>query len=124
MKRSSDYKKANDKVTEMMSLSTLNLLAVNEGYVENFTIEEGKLKASSGKTYTPAETQIANYYRFEGDSDPGDNITLYLIETTDGTKGTVANGMGAYSDENMEKFLAEVDRGHKKIAEGDGPADR
>lgn len=115
MQRSSGYKKANDKVTEMMSLSQVTLLAVKEGYTENFSVKENSMVGADEKTYLPHQVNVVNFYRFEGDSDPADNTILYVIETDDGKKGTLINAMGAYADENTSKFMQQVDEIHKKL---------
>ncbi len=117
MERSSQYKNANDKVTEMTSLSSLTTQAVKDGYTANFKVAQGKLCAPDGKCYTADNVTVVNFYRFEGESDPGDNTILYVIETNDGMKGTLINAMGAYADENINKFMADVDEMHKKPIE-------
>lgn len=115
MQRSSGYNKANDKVTEMVSLSQVTLLAVKEGYTENFIVRDGAMVTGSGKSYLPHQVNVVNFYRFEGDSDPADNMTLYVIETDDDSKGTLVNAMGAYADENTSQFMQKVDEIHKKL---------
>ena len=82
-----------------------------EGYKEDFQInEQGLSTFVHGKIFKPEEVQIVNFYRFEGVSDPGDNTILYVIETNDGTKGTLVDGYGAYADENVSKFIVEVEK--------------
>src|SRR5687768_7880199 len=67
------------------------------GYNEDFRIDREGLKTfgGAGKTYGPEEIKIVNFYRFEGVSDPGDTTVLYVIETSDGIKGTLSDGFGA-----------------------------
>jgi hypothetical protein len=40
---------------------------------------------------------------------------LYAIETTDGTKGTLIDAYGNYSDDDTGAFMQEVDI-HKKVS--------
>ena len=40
------------------------------------------------------EFEIAEVYRFEGDSDPGDEAVVYAIESKHGQKGVLVNGFG------------------------------
>src|SRR4051812_11630133 len=105
MKRSEGYRKANDKVTEMNSLSMCAAKAIKDGFRENFKVDALGLCGSSGKHYKSSEIEVVNFYRFEGESDPGDNTILYLIATNDGVKGTLVNGLGAYDNESVGKFM-------------------
>lgn len=114
MKRSEDYSQANDKVTEMSSLSAVTTKAVQDGYIENFKVQNNMLCTASGKCFSSADVRVVNYYRFEGDSDPGDNTILYVIDADSGTRGTLVDAYGAYADEKVNKFMAEVDGVHKK----------
>jgi hypothetical protein len=86
-----------------------------DGYKENFGVKEDKLCAlSTGKTYTPEETTIVNFFRFEGQSDPADNAIMYVIETKDGTKGTLVDGYGPSSEPDTSQFIVKVENIHKK----------
>lgn len=80
-----------------------------KGYDTQFKFEEGVLKdRSSHKNYQPQELSIDEEFRFEGESNPGDMSILYAIETKDGTKGTVADAYGTYSDNELGEFMAKV----------------
>jgi hypothetical protein len=95
----------------MKSLSSCVNKMKDEGYKEDFQInEKGLTTFDASKTYSPEQIRIVNFYRFEGESDPGDNTILYVIETDDGEKGTLVDGYGAYSDENVSKFIVEVEK--------------
>src|SRR5947209_9291313 len=87
-------------------LPTMNTLterlnkAIKDGYTQNFSVtRQGLYSAANEKTYTPAEVCIRNFYRFEGESDPADNSIMYVIETSDGLKGTLIDAYGAYAEE-------------------------
>ena len=54
------------------------------------------------------------FFRFEGDSDPADNSILYVVETNDGTKGTLIDAYGPYADPKVSKFMQQVDDIQKK----------
>ena len=82
-----------------------------EGYVEDFQVtEKGLATFDHRKNFGPDKVSIVNFYRFEGESDPGDNTILYVIETNDGTKGTLVDGYGAYAGEEVSKFIVEVEK--------------
>ena len=94
----------------MKSLSSCVRRMKGEGYTEDFQVtSKGLTSPDKSKTYKPDQVKIVNFYRFEGESDPGDNNILYVIETNDGIKGTLVDGYGAYSDENVSKFIVEVE---------------
>jgi hypothetical protein len=60
-------------------------------------------------SYLPEEIQVVNFYRFEGESDPDDNAILYIIETVDGTKGTLVDSYGTYNDSRISNFMKNVE---------------
>ncbi len=87
-----------------------------DGYKEDFQVsKKGLTTFSESKYYSPEEVKIVNFYRFEGVSDPGDNTILYVIETADGTKGTLVDGYGAYASQEVSKFIVAVEEIQKKI---------
>jgi hypothetical protein len=99
----------NIKIPYMRDLAQSHNKLMQEGYESNFkATEEGLCCVETSKVYNPSEIHIVNFYRFEGISDPSDNSILYAIETTDGTKGTLIDAYGAYSDANVEKFMKQV----------------
>lgn len=90
-----------------------------QGYKEDYKVnEKGLITYDQSKTYKPEQIRIVNFYRFEGESDPGDSSVLYVIETDDGGKGTLADGYGAYADKNVSDFIVEVEK-IQKIKETD-----
>ena len=89
---------------------------LSDGYKEEFTISRNILKAlSTGKTYTPAEVSIVNFFRFEGQNDPDDQSIMFAIETNDGTKGTLVDAYGPDADADKTLFIKEVENIQKKI---------
>jgi hypothetical protein len=86
-----------------------------EGYTEDFQISKKGLTTFNESTnYSADQVKIVNFYRFEGASDPGDNTILYVIETSDGTKGTLVDGYGAYASPEVSKFIVDVEEIQKK----------
>lgn len=87
------------------------------GFDKDFIVLEGgkQMKAMDGdKLYTPEEVKIVNFYRFEGESDPGDMQILYAIETADGTKGTLSDAFGTYASRRVSEFIVNVHDIQKK----------
>lgn len=101
-----------DATEEMKTLSHCVNKAVADGYTENYKVVGKGLTNDNDKEnrfYSPTDIKIANFYRFEGYSDPQDNSILYLIETSDGKKGTLIDAYGAYADAKLSDFIREVE---------------
>ncbi len=111
-----DTPQFDDERTEMNTPSAVINKMVKKGFTEGFRAEKSGLFApSKDKHYPPAEVTVVNFYRFEGDSDPADNAILYVLETTDGLKGTIMDSYGAEADRNLSTFMEEVEGMHKKM---------
>lgn len=105
----------NKNMPYMKSLATCVNRMSTEGYTEDFKITDGGLESlNNQKRYKPEQIQIVNFFRFEGMSDPDDNAVLYVIETTDGTKGTLIDAYGIYNDARISRFLKDVEFIQKK----------
>jgi hypothetical protein len=97
------------KIPQMRDLTEHLDYALKHGYDQSFQVTPDGLKSlESEKLYMPDDLLIVNFYRYEGISDPEDNSILYLIETGDGTKGTLVDAYGAYSDPEVESFMKDV----------------
>jgi hypothetical protein len=115
-----EIKSHNDKEEMKTLASCLNSLLAS-GYDTQFKATKLGLKSlTTEKVYQPEDIKITNFYRFEGESDPGDNAVLYAIQTTNGERGTLTDAYGAYSDAHVANFIKEVEmiqkREHKKDA--------
>lgn len=101
-----------DEIPWMKELASCTNQMKQEGYREDFQVNEDEMMVTfdQPKAYKPEDVRIVSFYRFEGVSDPGDNTILYVIETTDGTKGTLVDGYGAYASEHVAKFIVEVEK--------------
>lgn len=94
----------------MTNLSSCLSQMKEEGYKEDFQVtDKGLAIHDKQKYYQPDQVRIVSFYRFEGESDPGDNVILYVIEASDGEKGTLVDGYGVYADENVSKFIVQVE---------------
>ena len=88
-----------------------------KGFTKDFQVTAGGLKAmDDDKLYQPHEVKITNFYRFEGESDPGDMSILYAIETNDGVKGTLSDAYGPYAARKVSEFFDRVEDIQKKTA--------
>lgn len=88
---------------------------VSNGYTDDFkATDDGLESMKTHRAYAPTEINIINFFRFEGFNDPGDNAVVYVIETSDGTKGTLIDGYGTYSDIKVKKIINAVEDIHRK----------
>lgn len=117
--RTEKYSDANDRATHMTEMEICLNKLENKGFTDQFKVEKGKLVSlkNSKKKYKPDDVVAANFFRFEGISDPDDMSVLYAIETTDGTRGTLVDAYGLYADEATGEFMKEVEI-HKKVSQG------
>ena len=107
-------------VPYMKSLTSCLNKMVSDGYDKDFNVtDEGMKCLQTDKYYTPQEINVVNFFRFEGVSDPANMAVLYVIETADGTKGTLIDAFGTYSDPNVNNFMLEVDKIRKKTESKD-----
>ena len=82
-----------------MSYDTLSE-AMNElkkqGYTEDFNLEQDCIIGKNGKLKLISDDFVVDkFYRFEGESDPGDEAILYAISVPKhNIKGILVNGYG------------------------------
>ncbi|MEO8086936.1 MAG: hypothetical protein ABI763_08960 [Bacteroidota bacterium] len=85
--------------------------AINElrkrGYTLDFNLEENCITCHPEK-FIAYEFEIMEVYRYEGESDPADEATVYGIESKNGKKGILVNGYGTATDENANSILAKL----------------
>ena len=106
---------------EMTSLVTVEKKLVADGYTQDFTVQDGRLATMdtlSQRTFSPEETTIVDYFRFEGESNPDDMAILYAIETADGTKGTISSAYGTYANQDVDEFILQVESLGKNLMKG------
>ena len=116
MEENNDFMENNDLIPHMKSLASVTNKMVIDGYDDDFKVVHNGLKSlKTEKVYQAEEINIVNFFRFEGQSDPNDNTILYVIETTDGVKGTIVDAYGPYADKNLSEFMQQVEGMHKKV---------
>jgi hypothetical protein len=85
------------------------------GFAEHLMVVDGRLRVAGGdQQFTAAQVTVAEYYRFEGVSDPDDMAILYAIETWTGVRGTIADAFGVYADPSVGGFMQAVARSHPR----------
>jgi hypothetical protein len=92
---------------EMTTMTeVINALRKN-GYVEDFNLQQNSLLCS-GNHYSVFHDEfvIDQVYRFEGNTDPADEATVYAISSPKyNIKGVLVNGAGIYTDEMTDELL-------------------
>jgi len=73
-----------------------------KGFTIDYNLEEERIK----KDYNDFE--VVHIYRYEGETDPGDEATVYGIKNKDGQMGVFVAGYGAYSEDSAAKMLDEI----------------
>ena len=78
-----------------------------DGYVEDFNLHQNCLKCRDAHySVFHNEFVIDKVYRFEGDSDPADEATVYAISCPKyNIKGVLVNGAGIYTDTLTDEML-------------------
>lgn len=76
-----------------------------------FQISPKGFSPGNDKFYQPEELKIIRTYRFEGESDPSDNVIVYLIQAKDGLIGYSMDAYGAYSNhvnDGYDEFIKKI----------------
>ena len=71
------------------------------GFTLDFNLEENSLSASNSHVplrLNPNDFEVAEYHRFEGDSNPDDESIVYGIISRNGQKGILVNAYGPYAE--------------------------
>ncbi len=78
-----------------------------EGYTEDFNLQhDGLIWTIGNKKIAHDEFVIDRFYRFEGNSDPGDEATVYAISSgKHNIRGVLVNGAGIYTDNMTDEML-------------------
>jgi hypothetical protein len=69
---------------------------------------DGLRVAGTPRTFRPEDLAIREYHRFEGISDPDDMAIVYGIESRDGTRGTLVDAFGVYSNPAVSRVMERV----------------
>ncbi len=69
-----------------------------EGFNVDFNLTEKGLLDEQNNLLAEDEFKIVDVYRYEGDSDPADESTVYALEAKSGLKGILVTGYGYNSD--------------------------
>lgn len=73
-----------------------------KGYTVDYNLQEDKIINS------PEDFTIQEIYRYEGETDPGDEATVFGIKSSAGEKGTFVAGLNAYTENSAAQVLNEL----------------
>jgi len=78
------------------------------GYTIDFNLEADRLGHKTSVPLGLSEFEIADVYRFEGNSDPADEAAVYAIESRDGRKGLLVTGFGISAEGIGEEMVEKL----------------
>lgn len=95
--------------------------AVNDlkkrGYTTDLSMEAERdclVCSGSAVELSPEDFVIDEVYRFEGMTDPGDEMIVYAISSTNKqVKGVVVNAFGIYSSYRASKLVEQLTKDHR-----------
>jgi hypothetical protein len=94
--------------TDVTLTETLADLA-DRGFAAAFAVAgDGLRAAGTVRTFRAEDLTIREFHRFEGISDPDDMSIVYAIESRDGTRGTLVDAFGVYSNPAVTRVLERV----------------
>lgn len=94
MQRQSHYATVSEAIEELKK----------RGFTLDFNLEENCLVCHPEK-FNAQDFDIVDVYRYEGDTDPADEATVYALESKFGTKGILVTGYGISTDNMSSKII-------------------
>ncbi len=89
-----------------MDLADLLAHAAEKGYSSNFSCEGDQLRcADTGDCFDIDEARVVDSRSVDQGTDPGDDATLYLIETRSGRRGFIVVGDSFHADPRNALFI-------------------
>jgi hypothetical protein len=86
-------------------VDALDLLR-SEGYEFEFQLVDGCLRAEGTQDCPTADAVVERLFRFEGPSDPGDEMVVFgLLDPSSGRRGVLASGFGPSADPEVLDHL-------------------
>lgn len=63
---------------------------------------------AGNETFNADDFDIVDVYRYEGNSDPGDEATVYAIQSKKGVKGVLVTGYGMSAEDVSPDILKKL----------------
>ncbi len=95
----------------MTTLSEITSLLNERGYTIDFNLKDNCLECVGNLLRIfPGEFMVDKHYRFEGQSDPGDEAIVYAISSAKyNLKGLLINGYGISSESITDEMIKALD---------------
>jgi hypothetical protein len=81
---------------------------IGDGYSDEFKIpkhEHGLVSKKKRRIYRSQDIKSMYFISFQENSDPSDNVIVYVIETIDGLKGTLVSNSPEKHEYILDKFF-------------------
>jgi len=78
-----------------------------QGFTVDFNLEENCIVCGAER-FSEDEFEIVDVYRYEGNTDPADEATVYGIVSRSGLKGVLVTGYGATTDPMSAAILRKL----------------
>jgi hypothetical protein len=93
----------------------------DRGFTMDFNLENDHIRCQGHPERLGAdEFEIVEVYRFEGNSDPGDEAIVYGIQSKHGIKGVLVNGFGISADSLSNTMIEKLRILHESPTERKG----
>jgi len=73
-----------------------------KGFTVDFNIQESRI------INNPDDFEIVHVYRYEGNTDPGDEVTVFGVKSVTGEKGVFVAGLSAFTDSSAAMVLNDL----------------
>ncbi|WP_309642288.1 hypothetical protein [Flavobacterium sp.] len=73
-----------------------------KGFTIDFNIQENRI------INNPDDFEIVHVYRYEGNTDPGDEVMVFGIKSSNGEKGVFVAGLSAFTDSSAAMVLNDL----------------
>ncbi len=84
----------------MKDLADFQVEVIARGYTHDFAIDSKSVAADITN-----ELHIVEYVTFDNGTDPGDDVTMYLIKSTSGLKGYLVLSDSFHTDPRKAAFI-------------------
>jgi hypothetical protein len=83
-----------------------------QGYTADFELVDGMLHTDGGNSPRAiGEVVVERVYRFEGPSDPGDEMIVFgLLDPAADIRGTLAAAFGPQADPELNEHLSDLSK--------------